>query len=128
MDKRAAEKNIRFFADELNITSLDKPFWQYSTGLKHRLAILRLLVLDRELIVMDEPGKSLDPQALQEFNQYLFKLTADFKKTVLFTTHSLPQAQCADKVVFLKAGQIIAQNDPRKEPIENTYFERMNNA
>jgi len=92
----------------------DKAFKAYSTGMKQRLAIGRALLADPEIVLFDEPTKSLDrPTA-----QLIRGLIADFatrmpKRTVFFATHDLQEAEeLAGRLALLDCGELKACGTP----------------
>lgn len=105
-------QRLNKYSEKLNIDNLDKPFWTYSTGLKNRLCLLRILLLGNQLIIMDEPTKSLDKNATQDFWNYFKTAVDEFSKTVIFATHSLSQAQSfASKVIVMNKAKIVKEVD-----------------
>ncbi len=101
-------ERIKNYSQILEVEDLDKPFWQYSTGTKHRLSLLRTLILEKEIIIMDEPTKSLDPLTAKEFRKLMQRLAKEFKKTILFATHFLEEAETvADRIAIMNRGEIL---------------------
>ena len=78
-----------------------------SRGQKQALAIARLYMRDAELLVLDEPTSALD--ALAEVDVYRQFLDLSLDKTVLIISHRLGSARLANRVVFLKNGQIVEE-------------------
>jgi osmoprotectant transport system ATP-binding protein len=65
--------------------------------------------LDPEVLLMDEPFGALDPITRAEMQTMLRDLLARVQKTVLLVTHDLDEAlYLADRVVFLQAGEVVA--------------------
>ena len=75
-----------------------------SRGQWQSLAIARLYLRDAELLVLDEPTSALD--ALAEVEVYRQFLELSSNKTVLLVSHRLGSARLADRVVFLKDGEV----------------------
>lgn len=74
---------------------------QLSGGMRQRLAIARLLLQDKEIILMDEPFKSLD--AITRYHLQTLIATVLKNKTVLFITHDLQEAlRLAHEIYFMK--------------------------
>lgn len=91
------------FAGELR----DKPIGRLSGGEKQRLAIIRALAHEPELLVLDEPVASLDPVGRREFLRELIGTVADGETTVVFSTHILSDLErVALDVAFLHDGRI----------------------
>ncbi len=70
---------------------LKKPVREYSGGMKRRVAILRALLADFDLLIMDEPLKGLDDATKQQVIDIIKELTKD--KTVIMTTHDDSEAE-----------------------------------
>jgi ABC-type nitrate/sulfonate/bicarbonate transport system ATPase subunit len=63
-----------------------------SGGMRQRAALLRTLLFDTDLILLDEPFGALDAQTKLAMQEWLMQLWADFGKTVLFVTHDVEEA------------------------------------
>ena len=81
--------------------------YDLSRGQWQTLAIARLYMRDAEVLVLDEPTSALDPLAEVEVYRQFLELSLD--KTVLLISHRLGSARLADRVVFLKEGQIVEE-------------------
>ncbi|MDE2600528.1 MAG: ATP-binding cassette domain-containing protein [Rhodocyclaceae bacterium] len=85
-----------------------------SGGMKRRLTLVRALVNDPELLVLDEPTTGLDPQARHLIWERLKRLIAG-GKTILLTTHFMDEAErLCDRLAVMDAGKIIAIGSPRE--------------
>lgn len=75
---------------------------QLSLGMRHRVSLARALLHEPEILVMDEPFGSLDELTREEIAGELLSITESLKKTVLFVTHSIPEAvMLGDRVLVL---------------------------
>lgn len=109
LDTKAANQRINELLELFEIDYADKRFDSYSTGMKRRFALARGIIHDPELILLDEPTKSLDyPTAFHLRSFIKEKLVKGQGKTVLLTTHHMDEAlDFADLFMILHKGNIL---------------------
>ncbi len=75
---------------------------QVSGGMRQRCALVRTLMFDRDLVLLDEPLSALDAITRQALQGLLLMLQKDFNKTVLMITHDIDEALClGDEICVL---------------------------
>lgn len=85
----------------------------YSTGMRQRLSLARVLLTDPEVLLLDEPTAALDPVAARQVLETLATLASRADRTVVVCTHDLAEAEAlCDRVVVLANGRSIAEGSP----------------
>jgi NitT/TauT family transport system ATP-binding protein len=123
-DSEQRQRAARYLA-LVNLTGFERKFpWQLSGGMQQRVSIARALSFDPVLLLMDEPFGALDEIVRDHLNEQLLQLWDKTGKTVLFVTHSIPEAVfLSTKIVVMspRPGRIIDIIDcnfPRDRTLE----------
>lgn len=98
----------------LNMVHLNKPLAEdadkLSGGEKQRLALGRVILMDPEVFLLDEPSSALDEDTEQIIIEKLVHYTKDTNKTLIMVTHSKKIAQTyADNIIEIKNGKVLNQ-------------------
>jgi osmoprotectant transport system ATP-binding protein len=90
--------------------ALDRYPAQLSGGQKQRVSLMRALMLDPELLLLDEPLGALDPMVRSDLQEELRAIFKKLGKTVVLVTHDLGEAGfLGDAIVLLREGRIVQQ-------------------
>jgi len=85
-----------------------------SGGQRQRVSLMRALMLDPDLLLLDEPLGALDPMVRHELQDELRSLFARLQKSVLLVTHDLAEAAFfAETIVLMREGRIVQQGSYR---------------
>jgi putative ABC transport system ATP-binding protein len=94
---------------------VDRTVAELSGGEAQRVAIARTLMVDPEVLLLDEPTASLDPEAQAGVERLLRELLTDADRTVLLVTHDQAQVdRIADRVIEFVDGRIRSRGSPRE--------------
>ena len=87
-----------------------KKVGKFSMGMKQRLGIAMALIGNPEVILLDEPTNSLDPQGIMEIRNLILKVNAERGVTIIVSSHALDElSKYATDFLFMKKGKIIKE-------------------
>ena len=123
--KPEREARVKKGLELVNLGGFGNKFpWQLSGGMQQRASIARALSFDPDILLMDEPFGALDEIVRDMLNQQLLRLWEVTGKTVLFVTHSIPEAVFLSTHIVVMSPRpgritdIIACNFPRDRQLE----------
>jgi NitT/TauT family transport system ATP-binding protein len=113
MKGKAAEEAALHFIDKVNLSKFANAMpHTLSGGMKQRVAIARGMAMEPDVLLMDEPFAALDALTRRKMQEELLQLWEETKFTVLFVTHSIPEAVLlGNRIVLLSPhpGQVKAE-------------------
>lgn len=108
------KKKIKELAEYFEIDNLmNELYHNISAGQKTRVNMVKALLNDPELILMDEPTASLDPDIADKVLTLIEELKRERNLAILYTSHNMSEiTRVCDEVIFLDHGAIVAQDTP----------------
>ena len=112
-DARSAEDKAMQYIAKVNLTKFADTFpHMLSGGMKQRVAIARGMAMEPDILLMDEPFAALDALTRSKMQEELLQLWDDTRFTVIFVTHSIPEAiRIGNRILLLSPhpGQVKAE-------------------
>jgi len=111
---RNLKARIAATAEEFRLSDLlDRPYGKLSAGQKTRVSIAKALLNEPELLLLDEPTASLDPETADWVRSKLEVYCRGHAATVVLASHNMAEVErLADRVIMLEKGRIIADETP----------------
>ncbi|HEM3532847.1 ATP-binding cassette domain-containing protein [Streptococcus suis] len=92
---------------------LDRLPKDLSGGEKQRIGILRAIIANPKVLLMDEPFSALDPISKAQLQDLIKELHEEFKMTTVFVTHDMDEAvKLADRICLMQDGQVVQLGSP----------------
>lgn len=130
-DKR--KEKIRTFLKKVGLAP-DKYLGRYpdelSGGEAQRVGILRAIIANPKILLMDEPFSALDPIFKNQLQDLVKEIHDEIKITTVFVTHDMNEAlKLGDRILILKEGKIVQIDEPKviKNNPENDFVEKFFN-
>ena len=112
---READERASHFIGRVSLTEFADSYpHTLSGGMKQRVAIARAMAMEPQILLMDEPFAALDALTRAQMQEELLRLWEDIRFTVLFVTHSIPEAiRVGSRILLLSPhpGQVKAEID-----------------
>ncbi len=112
---RALPKRIRQLARELDLEPLMKrAYRELSAGQRTRVALAKALINEPELLLLDEPTASLDPDTGDRIRTWLEAYRSRSGATILLASHNMPEVErLCDRVLMMRSGRIVDDGTPQ---------------
>ena len=116
MKKKEILKNMDEYLERLGIGHKKKSLvTTLSAGQTTRMMLAKALMTKPKILLLDEPTASLDPDIAQEVIELILQIRKEDNVSILFTSHNMAEVtQLCDRLIFLQAGKIIANDKPSK--------------
>jgi ABC-2 type transport system ATP-binding protein len=113
---RDLRQRVIEIADELRLTEfLDRPYGKLSAGQKTRVSLAKALINKPELLLLDEPTASLDPDTADWVRSKLEEYRDMHAATIVLASHNMAEVErLAGRVIMLEKGRIIADETPNE--------------
>ncbi|MCR5596382.1 MAG: amino acid ABC transporter ATP-binding protein [Lachnospiraceae bacterium] len=123
--KKEAEKEALALLDRVGLSGKKNSYpRQLSGGQKQRVAIVRALMMNPEILLLDEITAALDPEMVREVLDVVINLAKE-GRTMVIVTHEMAFARAvADRMVFIDGGRIVEEGTP-DDFFENPKTERL---
>ncbi len=111
---RNPKEKIAQLVDYFEIKDLlNQRYWDLSSGQKTRVNLIKAFINDPELVLMDEPTASLDPDIADKTITFIEEKRKTKNTSILYTSHDMEEVtRICDEVIFLDHGKIFAQDTP----------------
>jgi ABC-2 type transport system ATP-binding protein len=94
------------------LEAIDRRTGEYSKGMRQKLALVRAMLHDPQVLFLDEPTSAMDPHSAKLVRDAIVELRRD-RRTVVLCTHNLNEAEMlADRIAIIRRGGIVAMDTP----------------
>ena len=125
IEKEIAKEKALQYLDQVGLLDKINEYpSRLSGGQQQRVGIARAMAVNPQLILLDEPTSSLDPELVLGILDILRNLANEHKRTMIIVTHEMSFAkEIADRIIFMDDGRIIEEGTP-EEIFSNPQNER----
>ena len=113
LDRRKARAHVREVSERYNLpVDPDARIEDLPVGIQQRVEIVKALVRDAEVLILDEPTAVLTPQEIEELFAVMNRLR-EAGKSIVFITHKLKEVKAiADRITVIRRGKVVGTADP----------------
>ncbi len=102
VNKKVARERAYALFEDFGLKGFEKSYpWQLSGGMRQRLALLRTVLTEREVLMLDEPFGALDALTRSSLQEWLVELQNQLHRTILFITHDIDEALLLSDRVYV---------------------------
>lgn len=114
MDKARRRSRIDQLLEEFGLTSERyRRLGEYSKGMRQKLALVRALIHEPSVLLLDEPTSAMDPESARMVRDGIKQLRSS-SRTIVLCTHNLLEAEeLADQIAIIRRGKIIMNDTPQ---------------
>jgi ABC-2 type transport system ATP-binding protein len=110
--ERRRKRSEEFLERFEMLESADRRLGEYSKGMRQKMALIRALLHDPPVLLLDEPTSAMDPHSAKQVRGCIRDLRSE-RRAIILCTHNLPEAEAlADRIAIIRQGQIIALDTP----------------
>jgi ABC-2 type transport system ATP-binding protein len=113
LDSAFIERRSRELYDRFAMpNTIERRLGEYSKGMRQKVGLIRAMLHDPAVLVLDEPTSAMDPHSAKLVRDAIKELRAD-KRAIILCTHNLTEAEAlADRIAIIKQGRIVAEGSP----------------
>lgn len=110
------KQRVAALGEELDLKDfMRRPYRTLSAGQKTRVSLAKALLNEPEILLLDEPTASLDPDSADRIRTYLMDYQRHRHATVFFASHNMPEVErVCDDVIMLRQGRVVDRGTPEK--------------
>ena len=114
LSKANRRERIARLADWFKMTAaLDRRLGEYSKGMAQKIALIRTLLHNPPVLLLDEPTSAMDPESTRLVRDTIMQMRDDDQRAIIICTHNLTEAEeLADRIAIIRKGEIIEQGTP----------------
>ena len=107
---------IKTLSDQLRLNDfLNKKTGELSSGQKNRISLAKALINDPEILLLDEPTASLDPETGDYIRSFIENYCSNKKVSILLASHNMNEVErLCDKIMMMKNGNIVDSGNPNE--------------
>ena len=119
LERKIARERIDEMMHAFGLSSaLNKRLGEFSKGMRQKLALVRALLHDPPVLLLDEPTSAMDPESARIVRDAILQLKSE-KRAIILCTHNLGEAEeLADTIAIIRLGRIIFNDSPQKLKLE----------